>query len=145
MLAPTRKIYRLLLSELLVFPGRYTRVHSLKNLTLIDQGTPFFQSWMTTEELLKHIRIPPEYARIGDTPPQDIGDLPVQLERWRLEVVTRLRDLASHLAISGCPSTEEQSLLVVHVAQYIGDDPWVSNDVRSQAERTHLLWSRFHT
>jgi len=107
---------------------------------LIDRGTPFFQLWMTTEELLKQIRIPPEYARMGDTPPQDIADLPVRLESWRLGVATRLRDLASHLAISGGLSTEEQSLLVIHVAQYVGDDPWVSNDARSQAERTHPPW-----
>ena len=100
---------------------------------------------MKTEELLEQIRIPPEYARMGDTPPQDIPGLSVQLERWRLEVVTRLRDLASYLATSGSLSTEEQSLLVVHVAQYIGDDPWVSNDARSQAERTRLMHPRFCT
>ena len=93
---------------------------------------------MTTEALLKQIRIPPEYAHTGDTPPQDITDPPVRLERWRIEVATRLRDLASHLAISGTISTEEQSLLVIHVAQYVGDDPWVSSDARSQAERTRL-------
>jgi hypothetical protein len=94
---------------------------------------------MTTEELLKQIRIPPEYAHTGDTPPQDIAGLSVRLERWRMEVAARLRDLTSHLAISGSLSTEEQSLLVIHVAQYLGDDPWVSNGARSQAERTRLL------
>lgn len=95
---------------------------------------------MTTEELLKQIRIPPEYAHIGDTPPHDIADLSVRLERWRMEVATRFRDLASHLAISGGLSTEEQSLLVIYVAQYVGDDPWVSNDARSRAEGTRLLY-----
>ena len=99
---------------------------------------------MTTEELLKQIRIPPEYARMGDTPPQDSADLSVRSERWRAEVAIRLRDLASHLAISGSPSTEEQSLLVIHVAQYVGGDPWVSNEARAQAERMCLLWPRFH-
>ena len=98
---------------------------------------------MTTEELLKQIRIPPEYAHMGDTPSQDITDLPVQLERWRMEVPIRLRDLASHLAISGSLSTEEQSLLVIHVAQYAGDDPWVPDDARSRAECTHFLRPQF--
>ena len=99
---------------------------------------------MTTEELLKQIRIP-EYAHMGDTPPRDITDLPVRLERWRMEVPIRLRDLASHLAISGSLPTEEQSRLVIHVAQYAGDDPWISDDARSQAERAHLLRPRFRT
>ena len=114
---------------------------------MIDRSeciTPFRQPWMTTEELLKQIRIPPEYARVGDTPPQDSADLSVRSERWRAEVAIRLRDLASHLAISGSPSTEEQSLLVIHVAQYVGSDPWVSNEARAQAERMCLLWPRFH-
>ena len=35
---------------------------------------------MTTEELLRQIRIPPEYASMGDTPPQEIINLSVQ---WR--------------------------------------------------------------
>ena len=59
-----------------------------------------------------------------------------------MEVATRLRDLGSHLAISGSLSTEEQSLLVIHVAQHVGNDPWVSNDVRSQAECTCLTPSQ---
>jgi len=91
------------------------------------------------EELLKQVRIPPECTHMGVAPPSDITDLPVRLERWRTELATRLRNLASHLAISGGISTEEQSQLVIHVAQYVGDDPWVSNDARSQAERTCLL------
>lgn len=96
---------------------------------------------MPKEELLKRIRIPPEYAHVWDASPSDIVDLSVQLERWKLGVSSPLRDLASHLAISGSLSTEEQSLLVIHVAQYVGHDPWVSNHARSQAERTILLRS----
>ena len=76
---------------------------------------------------------------MGDTLPRDTTDPSVLLERWRVEVATRLRDLGSHLAISGSLSTEEQSLLVMHVAQHVGNDPWVSNEARSQAEGTHLL------
>jgi len=91
------------------------------------------------EGLLKQVHIPPEHTHIGVAPPPDITDLPVRLERWRTEVATRLRNLASHLAISGEISTEEQSQLVVHVAQYVGDDPWVSSDARFQAECTCLL------
>ena len=92
---------------------------------------------MTTEELLNQIRIPPEYAHIGDTPPQNVTDPSVR--RWEMEAATRLRGLASHLAISGSLSTEEQSLVVLHVAQYVGEDLWISNDARSQAERACLL------
>lgn len=92
-----------------------------------------------TEELLKQIHVPHEYAHIGDTPPEEVADLSVRLGRWRIEVATRLHNLASHLATSGGLSTEEQSLLVVHVAQYVGDDPWVSNDARSEAECTSFL------
>lgn len=95
---------------------------------------------MTTEELLEQIRIPPEYVHMGDTPLQDTTDLPIRLEKWTVEVATRLHNLASHLAISGSLSTEEQGLLVIHVAQYVGDDPWVSNDARSQAEGTLLSY-----
>ena len=93
---------------------------------------------MSTEEFQKQIRIPPEYAHIGDTPPPDVADLSILLERWRMEAAARLRDLASHLKISGSLSTVEQSLLVMHVAQYVGGDPWVTDDARSQAERTCL-------
>jgi len=89
---------------------------------------------MTTEELLKLIRIPPEYAHMGDT-----TNPSVQLERWRTEVATRLGDLGSHLTTSGSLSTEKQSHLVIHVAQHVGDDPWVSNDVRSRAEGTSVV------
>ena len=94
---------------------------------------------MTTEELLKQIRIPPEYAHMEDVLPRDTTDPSVRLERWRVGVATRLRDLSSHLAISGSLSTEERSLLVMHVAQHVGNDPWVSNEARSQAEGTHLF------
>ncbi|KAF9653060.1 hypothetical protein BDM02DRAFT_3108178 [Thelephora ganbajun] len=89
------------------------------------------------EELLEKIRIPPEYAHAGDIQPQDITDLSVRLERWRMEIPTRLRDLASYLAVSASLSTEEQSLLVIHAAQFVGDDPWASTDAQSQAE--HIL------
>jgi len=92
------------------------------------------------EELLRHIRIPPEYARMGDILLQDNADLSARLERWKVEVTARLRDLASHLSVSGHLSTEEQSFLVVHVAQHVGDDPWISNGVRSQAEGTCSLY-----
>ena len=95
---------------------------------------------MTVEELLKLIRIPPEYAHMGDTLPRDTTDLSVRLEKWKVEVATRLWDLGSHLAISGSISTEEQSFLVMHVAQHVGNDPWASNDARSQAEGTCLLY-----
>lgn len=88
------------------------------------------------EAFLKQVRIPLEYSHLEDSPPRDTTDLSVLLERWRTEVATRLRELVSHLAISGSLSTEEQSLLVIHVAQYVGNDPWVSNDARSQAEGT---------
>lgn len=94
---------------------------------------------MTIEELLEQIRIPIEYAHMEDTPPRGTTDPAVRLEKWRVEVASRLRDLGSHLAISGSLSTEEQSLLVIHVAQHVGNDPWVSNDARSQAEGTCLL------
>jgi hypothetical protein len=94
---------------------------------------------MTMEGLLKQIRIPPEYAHRWDSLPPDTTDLSVRLERWRVEVASPLRDLASYIAISGRLSTEEQSLLVVCVAQYVGNDPWVSQNVRPQAECTHLL------
>lgn len=106
----------------------------------IDPTTPLLQSQMTTEELLEQIRIPPKYVHMGDTPPQYAADLPIRLEKWRVGVATRLRNLASHLAISGSLSTEEQSLLVIHVAQYVEHDPWVSDDARSQAEGTLLSY-----
>lgn len=94
---------------------------------------------MTTEELLKQTRIPPECAHVWDTPSPDIIDLLIRLEKWRGEVSRPLRDLGSHLASTGDLSTEEQGLLVIHVAQYVGHDPWVSNDARSQAECMRLL------
>lgn len=94
---------------------------------------------MSTEELLKQIRIPPEYAHVWDTPPSDIADLSVRLESWRVGVSGPLSDLVSQLAISGSLSTEEQSLLIIHVAQYVGHDPWASSHSRSQAECTLLL------
>jgi len=97
------------------------------------------------EGLLKQIRVPPEYAQMRDAPPQDITDLSVRLEGWKLEVATRLRDLAFHLTTSGTLSTDEQSLLVMHVAQYLGNDPWVSGDARSRAERMCLLQPLFRT
>ena len=89
---------------------------------------------MMIDELLKQVCIPPEHLHIGDALSRDTAQLPPLLERWRTEVVVSLRDLASHLAISGRPSAEKQGLLVVHIAQYIGTDPWISGDARSQAE-----------
>ena len=94
---------------------------------------------MLTEELLKQIRIPPEYVHVWDASPSDIVALSVRLESWKKAVPSSLRDLASHLEILGNLPTEEQSLLVIYVAQYVGYDPWVSNDARSQAERTLFL------
>lgn len=88
---------------------------------------------------MKQIRIPPEYAHAWDTSSSDAVDLSVRLESWRIRVPSLLRDLTSHLAISERLSIEEQSLLVIHVAQYVGSDPWVSTDTRSQAERALLL------
>jgi hypothetical protein len=96
---------------------------------------------MTTEELLKRTQIPPEYAHLWDTPPPENIDLLVRLGKWKAEVSRHLRDLASYLASAGRLSTEEQSLLVIHIAQYVGHDPWVSDDARSQAECTRLLCS----
>lgn len=101
---------------------------------------------MSTEELLKQIRIPPEYAHVWDASSSDIVDLSVRLESWKMTVSSPLHDLVSRLEISGNLSTEEQSLLVIHVAQFAGHDPWVSNHARSQAERTYLLvFSRIST
>lgn len=93
---------------------------------------------MPTKELLKQIRIPPEYAHVWDSSPPI--DLSVRLESWRVGASGPLHDLASHLAVSEGLSTEEQSLLVIHVAQYVGHDPWVSSRTRAQAER--MLLSR---
>lgn len=110
------------------------------DLTIDRGGIQRFSSRMTMEELLKQIRIPHEYAHTGDTLIEGTTDLSARLERWRTEVAARLCDLASHLSASGSLSTEEQSLLVVYVGQYVGDDPWISDDARSQAEGMHFLY-----
>ena len=103
---------------------------------------------MTTAELLKQIRIPPEYASTWDVSPTDTPDLTARLEKWKIEVPVSLGSLASHFAVSGDLSMEEQSLVVMHVAQFIGDDPWVSADTRSKAGRKYpssLCPSETHT
>ena len=101
---------------------------------------PFLRSQTTMDQLLKQVCIPPDYLHIGDSLSRDTAELPLRLERWRVEVVATLRDLASHLAISGRPSTEKQALLVIHIAQYIGTDPWVSSDALSHAEGACLSY-----
>ena len=146
MLRPTINLYRLTPVKLLVILLLVAHTYTAAKLDEInfddrsERGTIHFlpQPWMNTEELLKQVRIPPEYAYAGDAPPQETTDLFVRLERWKTEVATRLRDLDSHLAASGSLSIEEQSLLVIYAAQYVGDDPWVSNNARSRAERTRL-------
>lgn len=34
-----------------------------------------------TEELLKQIHVPHEYAHVGDTPPEEMADLSARLDR----------------------------------------------------------------
>lgn len=85
------------------------------------------------QTILHDLEIPPEYARY-DTLDQESLELIQNLEKWKLRTVGRLSDLALHLASTSQFSIDEQSLLLLHVAAFDGEGPWILPEARSKAQ-----------
>jgi len=88
------------------------------------------------QKVLDDLIIPQEYAR-HDLLTQDSDELFQKLDKWKTNSVLRLRELASYLpsGSSELLALDEQSLLVLRISAYDGDDPWVSDLARAEAQK----------
>jgi len=88
------------------------------------------------QNFLDDLRIPREYARHADRViVQDEDELAQKLDSWKTKSAVVLSELASYVTTVSELSLDEQSLLVLHVSSYDGNDPWVSTMARGEAQK----------